>query len=380
MAWTRTPGARRLLALLAALALLSSACGAGDDAAGGGEQQTQAEEPPSEAADETEPTGTEPTDSEAPETVTLPVVQSVDSLTFLPVYAALTQGFYEEEGLDVQITLGGVGGREVQALLGGEVDVAFSAGTELAKVASQGRDAIAVQAMGNQSAFAAMIRPEIAQEEGLDDSWTLEQRLELLEGRTVGISSPGALSDTIARYWIEQAGLSEADVQIVATGPPAGGLAALQQGAVDILMSWSPFAEQIEAQGIGEVWIDARRGADPSLSPWLEQTIVTTPQFAQENPDVVRRLVQATTRGNQWVLESEVSDIVDMVLSLEQFAALDPAVVTPAVEVMQQSFTADGTVEPAQLENIERVLTVGGVISSDISVEEHFDNSYLEGG
>ena len=374
--------------LLALMVLLLAACGGADEAPE--DDGAAAEDAPAvETEAPEEPAVTEPMESPAEtetgdaqgevEQVTLPVVQSVDSLTFLPVYAALTQGFYDEAGIELEITLGGVGGREIQALLGGEVDIAFSAGTELVKVAAQGRDIIAVQGMGEQSSFAAMIRADLAEEVGLDESWSLEERLALLEGRTVGISSPGALSDTIARYWIQQAGFSDAEVEIVATGPPTGGVAALQQGDVDFLMSWAPFSEQIAAEGFGEYWIDARTGIDPSLEPWLEQTIVTTDAYAQENPDIVSRLVQATTRGNEWILENDVEAIVDMVLTLEPFQALDREVVTPAVEAMQQSFTPDGTITAEQLENVERVLTVGEVINEEINAEEHFDNSYLEG-
>lgn len=385
----------RQLVILAVLALMAAACGGDGDTTDDAEpsaEPTPAEEAEDEQApeteDEAEPVATEDEgagteEAAAPdpvETVTLPVVQSVDSLTFLPVYAALTQGFYAEEGIELEITLGGVGGREMQALIGEEVDVALSAGTELVKVAAQGRDVLAIQAMGQESAFAAMIHPDVAEEVGFDDSWSLEQRLEVLDGRVVGISSPGALSDTIARYWIQQAGLSpDADVQIVATGPPTGGVAALQQGDVDILMSWSPFAEQIQAEGIGELFIDARRGEDPSLSPWLEQVIVTRGDFAAENADVLSRLVRATTRGNAWILESDVETIVDMLGDVEAFQALDRDVLTPAVEAMKDSFSPDGATHPEQLENIARVLMEGGVISQGITPEDHIDNSFLQG-
>ena len=53
------------------------------------------------------------------------LMEVTHSLFYTPQYVAMTQGFFEEEGLDIELINGGGADKVMAALISGEVDIGF---------------------------------------------------------------------------------------------------------------------------------------------------------------------------------------------------------------------------------------------------------------
>ena len=54
---------------------------------------------------------------------TIRVNEVTHSIFYAPLYVAMTQGFFEEEGLKIELTNGGGADKSMSALLSGEADI-----------------------------------------------------------------------------------------------------------------------------------------------------------------------------------------------------------------------------------------------------------------
>jgi NitT/TauT family transport system substrate-binding protein len=296
------------------------------------------------------------------------VAQSVDSLSFMSVYVAQAEGFYEDHGIDLEVTLGGTGGTEM----------AFSSGAELVKLAAQGRDVIAVTAINDRSVLAAVATTEVAEAAGFNDDWTIEERLAFLEGKRIAVTAPGSLTDSMARYSVDIAGLGADGANFVAAGTGAQQVASIQQGKADAGMVFSPFTEQLVGDGDAVILFDLRQGELEAATPWVEQAVLTTPKFAQENPDVVRGVAQATQEGSEWVLSHTPEEIAEVLATFEAFATLDPDALAASIEANVDTFSDTGEISADALQSVVDVLSSADVLDTAPEVDSLFDNSYLK--
>jgi NitT/TauT family transport system substrate-binding protein len=306
------------------------------------------------------------------------VAQSVDSLSFMSVYVAQAEGFYEDHGIDLEVTIGGTGGTETRALVAGQVPMAFSSGAELVKLAAQGRDVIAVDAINDRSVLAAVATTEAAEAAGFSDDWTIEERLAFLEGKRIAVTAPGSLTDSMARYSVQVAGLGADGANFVAAGTGAQQVAAIQQGKADAGMVFSPFTEQLVNDGDAVILFDLRQGELEAATPWVEQAVLTTPEFAEQNPDVVRGVAQATQEGNEWVLSHTPEEIAEVLGTFEAFSTLDPVALATSIEANVDTFSDTGEISADALQSVVDVLSSADVLDSPPEVDSLFDNSYLK--
>ena len=150
----------RWVALLLALAVLASACGSsstdGDDTAAEVEETTTEEEATTTTEAEEEAPATteaETTTTAAPETTTTAAPEPTEiRLAFVPattgllVNVAQQQGFFAENGLNVELTPT-TNVSEIIPTLGQQVEISLGTSTDLIRAADSGLDV--VQILGN---------------------------------------------------------------------------------------------------------------------------------------------------------------------------------------------------------------------------------------
>ena len=307
----------------------------------------------------------------------LTVVQSDDTLAFLPLYVARAEGFFEKHGVNLDVTVGGTGGTEIRALVSGEAQLAFSSGAELVKINSSGKGVVGVAAINDSSVLTAVADKQTAERAGFEESWTIEQRLQFLEGKRIAVTAPGSLTDSSARFWVKAAGLEGSAAEYVAAGTGAQQVATLETGKADVVAAFSPFTEQLQASGKTVTLWDQRKGELEAFTPWLEQAVVTTPQFAENNPEAVEAVVAATLEGLEWVLSHTAEESAEVIAEFEAFAQADSAVLAEQIEANMATFSEDGAISADGLANVGAVLEAAGVITSTADVDSMHDNGFL---
>ncbi len=162
------------------------------------------------------------------------LVQSSLSFNFVPLYIAQSEGYFTEEGLKVEVVLAGGGPKAMTALLGGGGQ--FSASVLLDGMMAHRKGLDDVRALATLSYFfnPMVVRADVAKARGLNLDKPLAERVPLMKGLKLGITTPGASSDMTVRYLAITNGLSpDRDFQIVPLGGMSSQIAGMQAEQVD---------------------------------------------------------------------------------------------------------------------------------------------------
>jgi NitT/TauT family transport system substrate-binding protein len=239
--------------------------------------------------------------------------QPLDALSLASVYVARGNGYFTDDAIDLEVVTFSGGGPDVQALIAGDVEFNATAATFLISAYQEGTPLLGVVSILNRAIINAVMHKEVAQARGITSTTSLRDKLAALRGLTIGVSRPGSLTFQMGTYFIQQAGLTPgSDASVLAVGGGTGMLASLEQRKVDVIMNSPPEPEEAIRQGFGVMYINNAAGEDPSLADFLQQVVLVRPDYARDNPEMVRRMVRVMVRANRWINEH----------SAEEFAAV----------------------------------------------------------
>jgi ABC-type nitrate/sulfonate/bicarbonate transport system substrate-binding protein len=98
------------------------------------------------------------------------------------------------------------------------------------------------------------------------------------------------------------------------------------------------------------MWIDNLRGDIPGLSPFPMVSLYTTQSYADQHPDVVRRVVRATQRAAKEMSERSADEI--MAVLKPRYATMDPKVLHLCIEASKPSLNVSGAVTREMAQNL----------------------------
>jgi NitT/TauT family transport system substrate-binding protein len=255
------------------------------------------------------------------------------NLTHAPGYVALGEGFFEEALGDtrVETRVFNSGTDAGNALLGGSIDATYigpGPATSLF-LESDGGVAVVSGAVSGGASFVVRTGSGI---DGPED----------LSGKRIGVPSFGNTQDIALRAWLEENGLTANDeggeVTVLEVDNPE--LPPLfERGDLDGAWEPEPYPSLLVGQGLAEVYID-------EAELWPNGEFVTThllvsTAYMENNPDVVRGLVEANVQAIEFMNEDPDTAKVTAQAELVTAGApsLDQAVVDAAWDKL--TFTWD---------------------------------------
>jgi len=281
----------RMLVLLLLVAMIAAACG-GDSA---DETTTTAdsgtEEPTTTAGGDEEPTTTE-AGEEAPERAAITfALTNQRAPQYYSYYLAEELGFYDEEGLDVEIVIVQGSSAATQQIIAGNVDIGHPSAPATAQAVAQGNCLKQFYSYSHQNVF-GLATPADSGIAGIED----------LGGTTVGVSEPGGGEVPMVRAILAGAGLEEGvDYQIQGIGE--GGaltMQALENGDAQAYSSSVFDVASIEAAGMPLTQIMPEEFLYfPSVA------MVADCDHFEENKEVFARFARAVTKATVWTEGNE---------------------------------------------------------------------------
>ncbi len=192
------------------------------------------------------------------------------------VYAAKAAGLYQDLGLDVTIRPGGQGTRIAPELAAGRVQFAFANADDVVLFRQEGVDAVAVLAAMQNHPRCILVRADSGVNSFADLPGMILQRQ---AGRPF-------------LAFLESKGLLDGVQQV----PYAGSVAALVSDPKTAIQAYS-FAEPLLAQQQG-VEVRTLMVSELGWNPY-SSVLVTTGEMIREQPELVRKVVQASQLGWQ---------------------------------------------------------------------------------
>lgn len=330
------------------MALSLAACGNG-----GGTKDTETKPVSTESAGGE---STESKDSEAPaEMVEVNVAYMPDYASTNGVISAKELGYFEEEGIKVNLIQFADGPTIINAMESGSVDVGYI-GQGAHKLCINGQATIF--ALAHVSNGDAIIGNK---EKGVT---TLED----LKGKQIAYSS-GTSSEDILKKGLEKAGLTMDDITPVDM-EATNLVTAMLSGSVDACAAWVPNTTKImsELGDNGVKLCDNKTFIEDtvSLSSWI-----CMPSYAEENKDLLKKFAKALYKGFDyraddshaeevagWIADElklekdtllEQRDVADWTTS--EFIKNNMGDVKAYYQLQQDTFVAGGACEKTPLEN-----------------------------
>ena len=288
-----------------------------------------------------------------------------------PALIADKQGYYREEGLNVDLKALGDGPVIQQALAAGELDVAYVGTPPVYQWFSRGLQS-RILAKVNYGQAAVIV-----------DAKSPITALEGLKGKKLAGVKKGSGMDVLLRGYVlkEKAGLDpDKDLDIIDM-PPGNMNAALERGIVDAAFSWEPFVSQSVLRGSSRILLDVNQ-ALPQY-PWY--VVIALPKTLQERPDDVVKLLRAHRKAIAFLNEhpAESNRLIAEAFKLEAVQGIDGKTIAPQ-DIVAQARTRLGwsaDLQAADIQFIQRLMDYShalGFIDTTLKTEQIVDTSYLE--
>ncbi|MBX9776240.1 MAG: ABC transporter substrate-binding protein [Xanthobacteraceae bacterium] len=204
--------------------------------------------------------------------------------TVLPVWMAQEGGFYEANGLKVEIVNMGGGTRGAKELQAGNIDLMRVGMSSVVQANTSGGDLRLIGSMSN------VIRFVIATAPGVKSAADLK-------GGVIGVSTTGSESDSTVTLALERFGMTRADVTVKEYGGGAKRLAAVRTGEIKATAINEPTTSQAREQGVN-ILIDLAA----EKIPWLFSGVVVRRGDLKERRELVVRFMRAVIEGNYLAL------------------------------------------------------------------------------
>lgn len=273
--------------LIAAVSLgLLSACGEGSMSSDGSADDGAATQEGSEGGDG---------DLQQIAVGVIPIVDTA------PLWLGVEEGFFEEEGLGVEITQTTGGAAAVPGVVSGSFDIAFGNSISVMVAADQGLSLTFVTngatTTGESPDFGAVVAPEGSSISSPAD----------LEGATVSVNNLQNIGDTTIRTVVAEDGGDPSSIDFVEIAFPDVP-AALSRGQVDAAWVLEPFLSAAIADGATVVSYNYVE-FDPELDI---AGYFTTQETVEEDPDMINAFTEAMGRSLEYAQDNPeaVRDIV----------------------------------------------------------------------
>lgn len=217
--------------------------------------------------------------------VTFKVGEASPANTFFAIWMARGAGFYEANGLKLEI-VHVVGGKESGPdLTSDRVDLMHIGMSSVVRANANGFDLVTVGSLSN------IIRNSMFTAPGIKIAADLK-------GKPIGISSAGSETDPTTTLALRKLGISRNDVTIKEIGVKR--LDAVRKGEVAASLMGEPYRSEALALGMKPI-VDLY--ADKT--PWLYSGLVVHRKFLHEHRDRVKAFLRATVEGNYLAVSDE---------------------------------------------------------------------------
>ena len=230
------------------------------------------------------------------------VAEVTHSIFYAPQYVAHALGYFEEEGLDVEIILAAGADKVTAAVLSGDVEIGFCGSEATIYVYNNGEKDYLVTFAGLTKRDGSFI---VSREKY--DNFTLNK----LKGKTIIGGRIGGMPEMTLEWTLKEAGLDvKSDLTIDTSIAFASMSGAFIGGTGDFVSLFEPNALQIEKQGYG--YVVASLGELGGVVPYTAYN--ARKSYIEQNPDVIKSFTNATQKGLDYVHSHSSSEIADVII------------------------------------------------------------------
>lgn len=297
------------------------------------------------------------------------VAEPVHLIGYLPLYVAVHEGYFADEGLDVTVVQA-TGGAHVTAVVSGDA-FAVIGGVDSNLLANRGSSdpIVAISNCVNRANVYLFARKGLIPASDSDADMAA-----FLKGTTIVAGRYGGSPNVLTRYLLKKVGLDpDADVTLVENADASTVTAMLEHGQGDIGNGGEP---QISEGVTAGIW-EEPFVAFPDLGDYAYSVIGVKKSTIENDPETCEKFVRALMKALKAVDEDH--ELAAKVLAIEfdtlteegRQAALDRA-------YADHLWSVDGVISHAAVDTLMEVVISSGLYEGDYDYDELVDLRFVE--
>ncbi len=247
------------------------------------------------------------------------------SIFYAPMYVAVEEGYFNEEGIDLEIVTGFGADKTMTAVLSGEADIGFMGPETTVYAFNEGAsDVVKNFAQLTQRAGNFLISREPIE----DFKWSD------IKGKTVLGGRAGGMPEMVFEFVLKKNNIDPAaDLSIDQSIDFGSTAAAFSGGQADFTVEFEPSATALEKEGAG--YVAASVGVDSGYVPYT--AFSAKESYLIGHPDIIQSFVNALQKGMDYVSEHTSEEIAAVIAP--QFTDTDKETIATIVSRYQEQDT-----------------------------------------
>ncbi|MGI5136294.1 MULTISPECIES: ABC transporter substrate-binding protein [unclassified Streptomyces] len=276
------------------------------------------------------------------------MVGGLDKVIYMPAMLTQRLGYFDAEGLDVELLSEPAGVQAETALVSGQVQGAVGFYDHTLDLQTKGKHVESVvqfsHAPGEVEIVSAKAEKDITSPKDF-------------KGRKLGITGLGSSTDFLTKYLAVKNGVNVSDFSPVAVGAGPTFVSALQKGSIDAGMTTDPTVATVLQKKLGKVLVDMRtpQGSEEALGgPYPSSSLYMQTDWVNSHKDTVQKLVNAFVKTLKWMSSHSADEIADKMPA--DYSQGDKTLYADAIKSTLPMFTKDGVMPQNGPETVEKVL------------------------
>ena len=299
-----------------------------------------------------------------PVDITLNVV--AHSIFYAPMYVAIEEGYFEEEGINLTLVCGFGADKVMTAVLSGEADIGFMGSEASIYTYNEGANDYVVN-------FAQLTQRAgnflVAREEMPDFSW------EDLKGSTVHGGRKGGMPEMVFEYILKKNGIDPAtDLEINQSIDVGSSASAFSGGLGEYTVEFEPSATALEQENKG--YVVASLGEESGYVPYTAYSAKKS--FIEKNPEAIQRFTDALQKGMDYVQSHTPEEIARVIEPQFPETELDTIETIVTRYYDQDTWKGDLVFEKESFELLQDILESAGELEKRAPYEELVTTEFAE--
>lgn len=292
----------------------------------------------------------------------------VRSVFYVPMYAAINQGFFKEEGIEIDLTTGQGADKTMQQVISGNADIGFCGPEQTIYLYNQGREDYPI-------IFAQLTKR--------DGSFLVGRfaepnfKWENLNGKTIIGGRPGGVPEMTLEYALRNHGLiPDKNVKIITNLAFTATASAFKAGTGDYVALFEPTATMLENAKAG--YIVSSIGKTSGEIPYT--SFFATKSYIEKHSDIIQKFTNAIYKGILWVEKNDSKKVATSIINF--FPGMDVDTLSKVVDRYegQDTWQKDLVLKEEALTNLENIIQAyqSSLIPSRPPYDKIVTNKYVE--
>ncbi len=295
--------------------------------------------------------------------ITLRLGEVTHSAFYAPLYVAIENGYFEEEGLEIDLSLISGANNVTAAVLSGDVDIGFCGPEATIYIYNGGEPDYLMT-------FAGLTKRDgqfLISRTKIDNfDWNMLKGKEVLAGRTAG------MPELNFENALKNVGINKDDVEINTSVDFASLSSAFISGTGDFVNLFEPAASALVDMGYG--YIVGNIGEKSGEMPYT--AFNAKKSFIEENYNTVEKFTNAIAKGLEFVQNNDEKNIANVIIN--QFPDTDIEELATMIKNYKDadSWLTTPYIEEEQFENLEDIMIDSSELKSYVPFDKLIINIY----